>query len=164
MEIADPRTCRSSSSLMVRMSRPSNRISPPTTEPLRPRNCMIASATVDLPQPDSPTMPCASPGMSSRLKSTTAGISPPRVKNETERFRHSTTGTGSLPFPPRAPGGTTGSALTVRSVPFPFIDSPPRIQSCSERSRRPSASRLRPRTRLVSARQGTRIMNGYCEM
>ena len=41
---------------------------------------MIASATVDLPQPDSPTTPTASPGMTLRLKSTTAGISPWRVK------------------------------------------------------------------------------------
>ena len=41
---------------------------------------MIARATVDLPQPDSPTTPTASPGMTLRLKSTTAGISPWRVK------------------------------------------------------------------------------------
>ena len=56
-----------------------SRISPPTMPPFFPMKFMMASATVDLPQPDSPTMPCASPGMSLRLKSTTAGISPARV-------------------------------------------------------------------------------------
>ena len=48
--------------------------------PFEPMYCMMASATVDLPQPDSPTIPCASPGISFMLKSTTAGISPARVK------------------------------------------------------------------------------------
>ena len=62
------------------MSRPLNRISPDMMRPFLPRYCMIASATVDLPQPDSPTMPTASPGITVRLKSTTAGISPARVK------------------------------------------------------------------------------------
>jgi hypothetical protein len=75
----EPRMLRSSSGLMVRMSRPMKRISPPVMPPLRPMCCMMASATVDLPQPDSPTMPTASPGMTVRLKSTTAGISPARV-------------------------------------------------------------------------------------
>ena len=62
------------------MSRPLNLISPDMTRPFLPMYCMIASATVDLPQPDSPTMPTASPGITVRLKSTTAGISPARVK------------------------------------------------------------------------------------
>ena len=56
------------------------RISPDTMRPLPPRYCMMASATVDLPQPDSPTMPTASPDITMRSKSTTAGISPARVK------------------------------------------------------------------------------------
>ena len=64
---------------MVRRSRPLNRICPPVTAPFLPMYCMMASATVDLPQPDSPTMPTASPGMTLRLKSTTAGTSPARV-------------------------------------------------------------------------------------
>ena len=80
MAIWEPRSWRSSFSLMVFMSRPLNRISPDMMRPLLPRYCMMASATVDLPQPDSPTMPTASPGMTVRLKSTTAGISPARVK------------------------------------------------------------------------------------
>ncbi len=47
---------------------------------------MTPSATVDLPQPDSPTSPMASPGMTVQEKSITAGISPFRVKNEMFRF------------------------------------------------------------------------------
>ena len=70
---------RSSSALMLRMSRPMKRISPPVTAPFFPMYCMMASATVDLPQPDSPTMPTASPGLTVRLKSYTAGTSPARV-------------------------------------------------------------------------------------
>jgi hypothetical protein len=53
---------------------------PPTMPPLWPMYCMIAMATVDLPQPDSPTRPTLSPCLSVRLKSMTAGISPARVK------------------------------------------------------------------------------------
>ena len=45
-------------------------------EPLVPMYCMIASATVDLPQPDSPTSPTLSPRSTVSEKSMTAGISP----------------------------------------------------------------------------------------
>jgi hypothetical protein len=41
---------------------------------------MIAMATVDLPQPDSPTSPMLPPWFRVMLKSMTAGISPARVK------------------------------------------------------------------------------------
>ena len=47
---------------------------------------MMPSDTVDLPQPDSPTMPIASPGITVQEKSITAGISPRRVKKEIDRF------------------------------------------------------------------------------
>ena len=43
-------------------------------------------ATVDLPHPDSPTNPIASPGITVQEKSITAGISNNRVKNEIERL------------------------------------------------------------------------------
>ena len=45
---------------------------------------MTPRATVDLPHPDSPTNPIASPGWIVQLKSMTAGISFSRVKNEIE--------------------------------------------------------------------------------
>ena len=47
---------------------------------------MTARATVDLPQPLSPTRPIASPGITVQEKSITAGISKSRVMNEIERF------------------------------------------------------------------------------
>jgi hypothetical protein len=55
-------------------------IVPPTIRPLTPRSCITPSATVDLPQPDSPTRPTASPGMDVQEKSITAGIS--RISGE----------------------------------------------------------------------------------
>ncbi len=61
------------------MSRPLNLMLPLLMPPLDPMNCMMAIATVDLPQPDSPTIPMVSPGLTVNEKSTTAGISPARV-------------------------------------------------------------------------------------
>src|SRR5690554_188580 len=77
---------RISSSDNSAMSRPWNLIRPPTIFPTLERSRMMPSETVDLPQPDSPTMPIASPGMTVQEKSITAGISPARVKKEMERF------------------------------------------------------------------------------
>ena len=56
-----------------------------TIFPFLPRSRMTARATVDLPQPDSPTSPMLSPGITVQEKSITAGISRRRVKNEIER-------------------------------------------------------------------------------
>ena len=56
---------------------------------------MMPSDTVDLPQPDSPTMPIASPGMTVQEKSITAGISPLRVKKEIDRFSISMIGSAA---------------------------------------------------------------------
>ena len=119
----EPRSWRSSSSLIVGMSRPSNLISPRQMRPFLPRYCMMASATVDLPQPDSPTMPDASPGMSFRLKSTTAGISP-----------------GA-----REIGDAEVLALQDRRLGSHRPCRP--VSRCRLISRRPSASRLKPRIR-----------------
>ena len=57
---------------------------------------MMPSDTVDLPQPDSPTMPIASPGMTVQEKSITAGISPRSVKKEIDRFSISRIGSASM--------------------------------------------------------------------
>src|SRR5690625_2120332 len=46
---------------------------------------MMARLTVDLPQPDSPTSPMVSPGITIIEKSITAGMTPRRVWNETFR-------------------------------------------------------------------------------
>ena len=58
---------------------------------------MMPSDTVDLPQPDSPTMPIASPGSTEQEKSMTAGISPRRVKKEIDRFSISRIGCAGVP-------------------------------------------------------------------
>src|SRR5262245_20298807 len=60
--------------------------------PLRPMYCMMAIATVDFPQPDSPTRPTLSPSSTVSEKSITAGISPARVEYETLRPLISRTG------------------------------------------------------------------------
>ena len=60
---------------------------------------MMPSDTVDLPQPDSPTMPMASPGMTVQEKSMTAGISPLRVKKEIDRFSISMIGSRDFELP-----------------------------------------------------------------
>src|SRR5688572_6771754 len=70
---------------MVTSSRPLKRIEPPTMRPLRPRSRITPRATVDLPQPDSPTRPSAWPGSTVAEKFITAGISPARVKKEIDR-------------------------------------------------------------------------------
>ena len=61
-------------------STPLKRMLPLLMAPLRPMCCMMAIATVDLPQPDSPTSPTLSPFSTVREKSITAGISPARVQ------------------------------------------------------------------------------------
>src|SRR5512147_300698 len=86
MAILEPRRLRSSGSDISPMSRPWNLMRPPTILPMLDRSRMMPRATVDLPQPDSPTMPIASPGMTVQEKSITAGISKARAKNEIDRF------------------------------------------------------------------------------
>src|SRR5210317_653176 len=86
MAISLPRISRNSSALMVFRSRPLNLMVPPTTRPFTPKSCIIPKATVDLPHPDSPTKPTASPGWTVTEKSMTAGISRKRVKNEIDKL------------------------------------------------------------------------------
>ena len=70
--------------LILFRSLPLNFIDPLTIRPFTPKSCIIPNATVDFPQPDSPTSPIASPGCILQLKSITAGISRRRVKKEIE--------------------------------------------------------------------------------
>ena len=95
---------------------------------------MMPSDTVDLPQPDSPTMPIASPGITEQEKSITAGISPRRVKKEIDRFSISRIGW---------PGG-----------PDRFVHGEKPPQSFIDCSRSASARRLSPSTKLISAIAG----------
>ncbi len=61
IEIALPRTSLISSSLSLRRSRPSSRISPATVRPGRSTRRMADSAVMLLPHPDSPTTPSVWP-------------------------------------------------------------------------------------------------------
>ena len=131
--------------------------------PFLPRSCITPSATVDLPQPDSPTSPIDSPAITVQEKSITAGISRRRVKKLIERWSISRIGFvgfqavwsligglrwlvagGAAPGPPGyLETEELRGAAHVR-------------QSLKLSSRKPSASRLRPRTRLISAMAGTK--------
>src|SRR4051794_38050750 len=53
---------------------------------------MIANATVDLPEPDSPTSPNASRGLMAKLRPGMTFASPARRKNETRALSSSRTG------------------------------------------------------------------------
>src|SRR5262245_9917597 len=92
MEIFEPRSWRSSSRPRRVSSTPLKRTLPLLIAPFLPMCCMMAIATVDLPQPDSPTSPTLSPRSTVREKSMTAGISPARVEYETFRSLISRTG------------------------------------------------------------------------
>src|SRR6056297_141815 len=112
MAISLPRISRSSSALIWLRSRPLNLIVPPTTRPFLPRSCITPSATVDLPQPDSPTRPTASPGMTETEKSITAGISRSRVKKEMDSVSISRIGPSYVSFMSSLPiGGALKTAL-----------------------------------------------------
>ena len=87
---------------------------------------MMASATVDLPQPDSPTMPTASPGIDREVEVDDGRDLARRACSRRSR--------GSC---------TRGSAAVGHGA-----------QSLSEISRRPSASRLRPSTSEEMASAG----------
>src|SRR5262249_46639523 len=87
-----PRRARSSDAPRLATSRPSTTMPPLTRRPDPPRQRTTARATVDLPQPDSPTSPSASPGAISKLRSGTTLTSPARVQYEIRAC--STTRTG----------------------------------------------------------------------
>ena len=74
------------------MSSPSSRICPPATRPLPGSRPIAASAVVDLPDPDSPTMATVSPGMMVRWALRTAWTSPLPVLKEIARSRISSRG------------------------------------------------------------------------
>ena len=68
MPISLPRTWRIPSSSSVEITLPSSRIRPPVMRPPGGSSCMIDSALIVFPLPDSPTMPRHSPA--SRVKFT----------------------------------------------------------------------------------------------
>ena len=78
---------RSSSSLILRMSRPSNRISPLSMRAGGVAMSLIISREVTLlPEPDSPTMPSVSPRLMSNDTPRITGVITPSYLKEICRF------------------------------------------------------------------------------
>ena len=82
------------SAVRRRRSMSLKRTLPPTISALSARRPSTALISVDLPQPDSPTMPTISPAGTARLTSRSACIRPAAVRKSTERFWMSRTGFG----------------------------------------------------------------------
>src|SRR6516225_6041290 len=82
------------------MLRPLKITLPPVTSAGGTRSWAIANSRVDLPQPDSPTMPRNSPAARSKLTSSTAKIVPRSMMYSTDRSRTSSTLPVVSPGPP----------------------------------------------------------------
>src|ERR1039458_10132060 len=81
------RTAESCLSVRPTRLRPRNVTLPPLTLAGGTSSWDIANSSVDLPQPDSPTIPMNSPGLMSKLTSSTARTSPRSVAYSTDRLR-----------------------------------------------------------------------------
>jgi len=78
--IRDPRRRRISSGLLSRRFSPSKRIWPPTIRPPGSGTSLrIERHVIDLPEPDSPTIPRVSPGRTEKVAPSTALTTPRRV-------------------------------------------------------------------------------------
>ncbi len=91
---------------------PSSATVPPLSADSMPR---IVLARVDLPEPDSPTMPSVSPSASCRSTSTSAGTSLLRCLNVFERLVSSST-SGLASDGARIPIGASGSASIISGM------------------------------------------------
>ena len=78
MAIRSPRTARIRRSVSVVSSPPSNRIEPVRVAPLG-SSPMMARLVMDLPEPDSPTMPSVPPGATPKPMPSTTAVSPKRT-------------------------------------------------------------------------------------
>src|SRR5215471_11208772 len=95
-----PRTASISASLFTSKSSPSKRTCPLTMRAPRGSNLRMDRQVTVLPEPDSPTSPRVSPGMTLKLTPFTALTTPARVKKCVRRSRTSKSG---------LPGGLTVS-------------------------------------------------------
>jgi len=78
--ICAPRRRRISSGLLARRSSPSKTTSPPTMRPPGSgTNLKIERHVIDLPEPDSPTMPRVSPRRTEKVAPSTALTTPRRA-------------------------------------------------------------------------------------
>src|SRR5579875_581084 len=104
-------SCRS-----VRPTRlvPWNSTLPPVTPAGGASSWTMANSRVDLPQPDSPTMPRNSPGWTAKLTRSTAATAPESIAYSTDRSRTARIAPGP------APGGREpGSVRTLATGPRP---------------------------------------------
>ena len=78
--IREPRSCRISSGLLASRSSPSKTMLPPTMRPPGSGTSRkIDRHVIDLPEPDSPTIPSVSPRPTEKLAPSTAFTTPRRV-------------------------------------------------------------------------------------
>src|ERR1700744_2642602 len=88
---------RSSPALSRTMSRPRKITLPATTSPGGESSCAIPNSIVDLPQPDSPTIPTNSPACTEKLTSSTARTSAASVRYSTVSPSTSSSASGTPP-------------------------------------------------------------------
>ena len=123
---------------------------------------MIAMADTDLPEPDSPTMPSVSPGLTDQLTPSTARTTPLSVWKCTRRS--STDSNGSAFVAGAAGGGSTlvRSASAVSSPSHAGWRSWPAYRSFGSRaSRRPSPTKTKASTVKTTAAPGSSDSHGW---
>src|SRR5215831_11649624 len=112
------RTAVISLSVSPTMLRPLKTTLPPMISAGGTSSCAMANSSVDLPQPDSPTMPMNSPAARSKLTSSTARTVPRSMMYSTDRSRTSSTvpvlPAGRLPWKPSAGALDTGPPARSR--------------------------------------------------
>src|SRR5216684_4745940 len=91
------RTMASCLSVSPTMSRPLKMTLPPVIAAGGIRSLAMANSSVDLPQPDSPTMPMNSPGSRSKLTWSTASTVPRSMAYSTDRSRTCSTAPAEWP-------------------------------------------------------------------
>ena len=114
MPIELPRRATIRSSVGWVMSSPSKMICPAVTLPLPGSSPMAASAVVDFPEPDSPTMATVSPGITVNRPLRTAWIGPSGVEKVMARSLISSSGRSSSDDP--VTDGPFNSWLMVLSL------------------------------------------------
>ena len=133
---------QSSALVMLRTSRPWNRIEPPRTWPGSSSSRITASPVMLLPEPNSPTMPSVSPAPTVRLTPSTARTTPLLVGKSTQRSADRQNGRLVA---------CGGRGIHQR-----------RIALGSSQSRMPSPRKLKPSTTVTMASPGIAATH-HCE-
>src|SRR5260221_4772783 len=110
------RTAASWRSVSPTMLRPWKITLPPVISAGGASSWAIANSSVDLPQPDSPTIPMNSPGSRSKVTRSTATTAPRSVAYSTERSRAARMGPAAAPGP--AERGPTSARACATGPPY----------------------------------------------